>query len=229
MRRIPEDAMKITVNAGKWYWKFTYPNGMEQNNDQGLTVPLGQPIQIDLVSDDVVHAFYVPAFRLKMDVMPKPEGAQINRTWFEATKIGSFDILCAEYCGLEHSQMLSKVHVIPQAEFETWVQETEKAVKAAAEENPGEALFQSKGCFACHTTDGTPRIGPSFKGLYGKQEQVLTNNVERTITVDEPYLINSMKNPNQDLVKGYQPVMPPQNLTDEEIQHLIQYIKSFSE
>ena len=229
MRRIPEDAMNIQVNAGKWYWKFTYPNGMEQTNDQGLTVPVNTPVKVTLVSDDVVHSFYIPAFRLKLDVMPKPEGAKHNETWFQAKKTGDFDLLCAEYCGVDHAQMMAKVHVIPEAEYASWYNKATEDVETAKQENPGEMVYKSKGCFACHTIDGNKGIGPSFKNLFGKTEIVVTNGADREITVDEEYIRASLLNPGADIVKGFQPLMPPQVLTEEEINHLVEYIKSLKD
>jgi len=226
MKRIPDNTLDIVVNGGKWYWKFTYPNGLEQTSDQGMTVPIDQPVKLTLISDDVVHSFYVPAFRLKLDVMPKPEGSRVNETWFQATKTGDFHLLCAEYCGVDHARMLSKIHVVSRDDYDTWYASATEAHEEAKKENPGELAYKSKGCFACHSLDGNKLVGPSFKGIFGKQEVVVTNGQERTITVDEDYLRNSMKNPNADLVKGYQPLMPPQNLTDEEIEHLVEFIKS---
>ena len=226
MRRIPDNTLDIQVNAGKWYWKFTYPNGLEQTNDQGLTVPMNKPVKLTLVSDDVVHSFYVPAFRLKLDVMPKPEGAHYNETWFQAIKTGDFNLLCAEYCGVDHAQMLSMVHVIPDSEFNAWYDKATSELQQARKDNPGEMVYKSKGCFACHTVNGEKGIGPSFKGLYGKEEIVLTGGQERQITVNDEYIRNSLKNPTSDIVKGFQPLMPPLPLTDEEVEHLISYLKS---
>lgn len=229
MRTVPPDAMEIKVDAGMWWWKFTYPNGLEQNTLQGLTVPVDTPIYLPLHSVDVIHSFYVPAFRVKMDVVPKAKGETLNYTWFEASQLGSYDLFCAEYCGLNHSQMISKVHVISKADYSAWLVESLTEQQELETESPGKALLISKGCFACHSTDGSKLIGPSFKGLFGKTETVLTDGLEREIQVDEDYLKRSMMEPGKDIVKGFQPLMPPTPLTSEEILHIIDHIKELGE
>lgn len=229
MRNVPEDAMEIKVDAGMWWWKFTYPNGLEQNTAQGLTVPADTPIYLPLHSNDVIHSFYVPAFRVKMDVVPKAAGAKDNYTWFEASQIGDFDLFCAEYCGINHSQMISKVHVLTKPDFQAWLDEQSAGFIKQQAENPGKALLMSKGCFACHSSDGSTLIGPSFKGIYGKTETVVSNGVEREITINDEYIRQSIMEPSKDIVKGYQPLMPPLPLTAEEIDAIIEHIKELSE
>ncbi len=229
MRNVPEDAMEIKVEAGMWWWKFTYPNGLEQNTAQGLTVPADTPIYLPLHSADVIHSFYIPAFRVKMDVVPKADGAEDNYTWFEASQLGSFDLFCAEYCGLNHAQMISKVHVLTKPDYQAWLDEQSAEHLKLQAENPGKALFTSKGCFACHSTDGTKLVGPTLKDLFGKKETVVTNGEDREIVVDEAYLKVSMMEPNKDLVKGYQPLMPPLPMTADEVSAIIEYIKELSE
>ncbi|MCF7806982.1 MAG: cytochrome c oxidase subunit II [Candidatus Marinimicrobia bacterium] len=229
MRSVPENAMEIQVDAGMWWWKFTYPNGLEQTTGQGLTVPVDTPIYLPLHSVDVIHSFYIPAFRVKMDVVPKAEGEKLNYTWFEAGKPGDYDLFCAEYCGLNHAQMLSKVHVLSQEDYDAWFAEASKAQAKLKSESPGKALLISKGCIACHSTDGSKLIGPSLKGLIGKTETVLTDGAERTITVDDTYLRRSLNEPAADIVKGFQPLMPPLPLTPQEVDDLIQYIHELSE
>jgi cytochrome c oxidase subunit 2 len=225
MRNVPEDAMEIKVDAGMWWWKFTYPNGLEQTTAQGLTVPADTPIFLPLHSVDVIHSFYVPAFRVKMDVVPKPEGAPDNYTWFEASQLGSFDLFCAEYCGLNHSQMLSKIHVLTKPDYLKWMDEQLALQKANQALNPGLALLTSKGCIACHSSDGSKLIGPSFKGVFGKKEIVVENGVELEITIDEAYITESIMEPSKKIVKGYQPLMPPLPLTADEIAAIIEHIK----
>ncbi len=229
MRNVPEDAMEIKVEAGMWWWKFTYPNGLEQSTAQGMTVPADTPIYLPLHSVDVVHSFYVPAFRVKMDVVPKPAGVKDNYTWFEASQIGSFDLFCAEYCGVNHAQMISKVHVLTKPDYQAWLDQQTADHEKLLAKNPGKALTISKGCIACHSTDGTKLIGPSFKGLFGKTETVVTDGVDREITVDEAYLKRSIMEPAKDIVKGYQPLMPPLPLTAEEVAAIIEHIKELSE
>lgn len=225
MRNVPEDAIEIKVDAGMWWWKFTYPNGLEQTSAQGLTVPADTPIFLPLHSVDVVHSFYIPAFRVKMDVVPKPAGVEDNYTWFEASQLGEFDLFCAEYCGLNHAQMLSTVRVLTKPDYLKWMDEQMALQQAEIAKNPGRALLASKGCIACHSSDGTKLIGPSFKGLFGKQEIVVANGEEFEITVDEAYLKESIMEPAKNIVKGYQPLMPPMPLTAEEVAAIIEHIK----
>lgn len=229
MRNVPENAMEIKVEAGMWWWKFTYPNGLEQSTAQGLTVPADTPIYLPLHSVDVIHSFYIPAFRVKMDVVPKAPGAENNYTWFEASQLGDFDLFCAEYCGLNHAQMISKVHVLTKPDYLKWMDEQLAEQQSQMEKNPGKALLTSKGCIACHSTDGSKLIGPSFKGLFGKTEIVVSNGEDREITVDEAYLKQSIVEPAKDIVKGYQPLMPPLPLTADEVMAIIEHIKELSE
>jgi cytochrome c oxidase subunit II len=233
----PDDAMKVMVTGRMWSWMMEYENGVQAAE---LTVPVGRPVRIDLASQDVIHSFYIPAFKVKQDAVPGVPGLFL---WFVANQVGDYDVFCAEYCGLSHSKMLSKVHVLPQEEFDTWldaegakVAELKKAT-AAAETGGGDAgnlhivgeqLAKSKGCVACHSMDGTKLIGPSFKGAYGKSETVVTAGAERTVKVDDAYIKKSLLDPMSDVVKGYQPLMPSQQglVTEGEIRALAAYIKS---
>lgn len=226
IRNIPANAMKVKVTAGKWYWKYKYENGVEQSDKQGLRVPINTPIELDMISNDVIHSFSIPAFRVKWDVLPGINGRENNKMWFEATKNGEFEIFCAEYCGLDHSRMMSKVVVLPKPEFEKWYAAAGEGVAAAADDNPGEKLYNSKGCFACHSTDGSKKVGPTFKGLWGKTHKVVTGGTERNQIVDEAYFIKSLKQPMEDVVKGFPPAMPPQNLSAEETKQIIEFVKS---
>ena len=226
IRAIPKDALKVKVIAGKWYWRFQYPNGVELSDKEGLKVPLNKPVVLELHSKDVVHSFFVPAFRVKLDAMPVPEGRAPNTMWFQATKTGNFEIFCAEYCGLDHSRMLSKVVVVEPNEFDSWYQKTGAEAAQATQKLPGEKLYTEKGCFACHSIDGSKKVGPTFKGLFGKTEHVTTGGSKRKITADETYLKKSILEPAADIVEGFPPAMPPQNLTEKEVKDLIEYIKS---
>ncbi len=216
MREVPEEAMPIEVTGQMWAWSFQYPNGKTSSE---LYVPLGKPMRMNLHSPDVLHSFFIPAFRLKEDVVP----GKNNYMWFEATALGTYDILCAEYCGQRHSYMLSKVHVLPEAEFSAWLDKRDE--DAGAPE--GLRLLKAKGCLGCHTTDGTPRVGPSFKGLYGREEVVLSGGVEKTIIEDEAYIRRALLQPTADVVKGFPPIMPSQAgvLSDAEIDAIIAYLK----
>jgi len=213
MRDIPEDAMQVTVKAQMWSWVFEYENGKQSTE---LIVPTGRPVSLNLTSSDVIHSFFVPAFRLKEDCVP----GRTNHAWFEATRDGEFNLFCAEYCGERHSAMLSLVKSIPGKEFDEWL-----GVDTGPPE--GTQLLTLKGCVACHTIDGSKLIAPTFKGMFGSTETVVTDGVSRQITVDEEYIRKSILDPNADLVEGYQALMPPQRdlLTDEEIDAIIEVLK----
>jgi len=244
MRDVPEDAMTIDVTGRMWSWRFEYENGVQTDT---LYVPLNKPIRVNLKSQDVLHSFYIPAFRVKHDVVPGNEQGYI---WFQPNDLGSYDVLCAEYCGQQHAYMTSKVVVMPEDEFKNWMAEkasTKPVSDSTATRNmmetteteqvnekqekevpPGYALLNDYGCIACHTMDGTPMVGASFKGLFGKKQIVITNGKERRITVDEAYFKKSIRQPEADIVKGYDPIMPEPDgqITDEEIQAMIDYINT---
>lgn len=140
--------------------------------------------------------------------------------WFNAEKLGSYDIFCTEYCGPGHSHMLSKVIVMPESDFDKWY----KSKEAAAGEK-GLNLLRSKGCLGCHTVDGSKKVGPTFKGLFGKKVTVLTNGKERVVTADEEYLKRSVLQPGSDIVKGYPNLMPTIPVTQEELEEIIEYLE----
>lgn len=213
IRRVPEGAMTVKVMARQWSWQFTYENGKQSDT---LRVPLGKPVKLVLNSQDVIHCLYIPAFRIKEDCVPGLE----TYLWFTAREIGSYDIFCTEYCGLGHSGMLSKVVVSPQEDFETWYAGEEVAAEL------GLKLLQEKGCLGCHSTDGTKKIGPTFKGLYGSRITVLTKGMERVITADEEYLRRSILEPGADVVKGYPNIMPVLPVAREEQDIIIAYLRT---
>ena len=214
MRATPDNAYEIIVNARMWSWSFEYPNGVQSSE---LYVPTGVPVSLKLRSADVIHSFFVPEFRLKEDCMPGRE----NHAWFSTTRDGIFTIFCAEYCGELHSQMLSKVVSVPQAEFDDWL------VANTGNISP-ERLMAIKGCIACHTSDGTPLVGPSYKGMFGRKELVKTGDQIREVVVDEEYIRRSILDPKADIVEGFPDVMPPMagQITDEEIQVFVEYFKT---
>ena len=220
MRNPPADAIVVKVTGQMWQWTFEYPNGKES---QELYVPLNKAVKTDLISRDVNHSFFIPAFRVKEDVIP----GQANYTWFMATELGTFDIECAEFCGQRHAYMLSKVHVVPEDEFNAWLTAVDRV---AAAEPKGLQLVKGKGCIACHSLDGTAVVGPSFKGLYGKTETVVTGGAERAITVNEGYIATSILEPMADVVKGFSPIMPSfkGQLSDEEIAEIVNYLKELN-
>jgi cytochrome c oxidase subunit 2 len=217
MRHVPEGAIPVKAIGQMWAWSFEYENGKKSAE---LIVPLNKPVKLNLTSLDVIHSLYIPAFRIKEDVVP----GRNNYMWFTAQEVGEYNIFCAELCGDRHSYMLSKVKVLPEAEYTAWL----AASDAAVGEAPGLTLMKQNACVTCHSQDGSRIVGPSFKGLFGKKETVITNGVEREITVDEEYIRRSVYEPNADVVKGFNPgLMPTQKdkLTDEDVQKIIDYIK----
>ncbi len=235
MRTVPPDAMPIKVTARQWSWTFDYANGKETNV---LKVPVRKPVKLLITSADVLHSLFIPAYRIKEDCVPGME----TYLWFLPDQLGSYDLFCTEYCGVGHSAMITKVEVMPQKDFEEWYtgekveQEVEEkktaekgpSKKAAPASTEGARLIEVKGCVACHTTDGTPKIGPTFKGVFGKKETVIRSGQEREITVDEAFIKQTLLHPELDRVKGFPPIMPSQQglLTDKEIDESVGYIKT---
>lgn len=227
VRTMPEDAFAVDVLGKRWSWTFTYPNGKRTAE---LYVPEKQNIRLYLHApeNDVLHSFYVPAFRIKEDAVP---GRQTH-LWFKATVPGRYDIQCAEYCGTGHSRMLSKVEVMEKAAFDTWYGSDRSSPhdESAAKEE-GEELYRTLGCSACHSLDGSIIIGPSFKGIYGKKVKVLTEGKARELLVDDIYIRDSVRTPAKDVVEGFpEGVMPDlsDQITKEQMDAIIEFIKKQS-
>jgi cytochrome c oxidase subunit 2 len=222
LRNPPPDAMKVKVTARQWSWLFEYENGVRVSD---LRVPVGKPVLLLLTSQDVIHSFYLPAFKVKQDVVPGME----TRLWFQPNVAGTYEVLCAEYCGLQHSYMLTKVAALPEGEFNLWLKATAKEREAETAKGipAGPRLFQEKGCKACHSIDGTPLLGPTLKGTFGRTVTVLTGGKERAVVADEAYLRRSLVDPGSDVVKGFPPIMPSQKgiLTDSEMEEMVKYLK----
>jgi cytochrome c oxidase subunit 2 len=202
--------------ARQWSWLFEYENGLKASE---LRVPLGKATHLALTSQDVIHSLYVPAFKVKQDAVP----GMVNHLWFQPMEVGTYDVLCAEYCGLQHSYMLTKVIVLPEDEFKKWYEEGKE--REAKLPPSGLKVFEEKGCKACHSIDGTLRVGPTLKGLFGKSVTVMTDGTERKVLANKDYLRKSILEPNGDVVKGFPPIMPLEKMTEDEINELIQYIK----
>ena len=229
-RIVPRDAMVVNVTARQWAYSFSYPNGRRTTE---LYLALNKPFKMELHSLDVIHGFYIPAFRIKEDVVP----GKNNYTWFQPTMLGTFDIECTVVCGVGHATMLSKVKIVPVSDFEAWYFGDEDAplpgqTKVAATSvrppvDPAMALLNAKSCLTCHSVDGSVMVGPTFKGLYGGKEIVKdAMGKEREVAVDEARLAKAIKEPNAEIVKGYPPVMPAAQLTDAELNEVIGLIKS---
>ena len=216
LRDVPPGSMQVTAVARMWSWSFQYQNGKTSSK---LYVPVGKPVQVDLESRDVIHGFYLPAFRVKRDVVPGMK----NHVWFVAPKPGSYDIFCSQYCGTGHSAMIATVEAIPEAQFAAWLKEGK-----GGGAHPALALMEKHGCLGCHSLDGSKKVGPSFLGIWGRKETVETGKAKRVLVADEAYLRRSIVEPAADLVEGYPAVMPPFAgvLTEEEVRLLIDYFRS---
>lgn len=218
----PADSMDVRVVAQKWKWDFYYPEAGVTSDS--LVVPAGENVRLTMSSKDVLHSFFVPDFRVKKDVLPN----RYSVVWFNAPDAGEHNIFCTEYCGDGHSVMLNTVEVLEPAAYDAWLTE-QVAAASAPRPGPGielgELLYKEKACNGCHTADGSALVGPTFKGLYGKSEALEDGS---TVTVDDDYLRESIEAPAAKIVKGYAPSMPPfeGQLTDEELNSLIDYIKT---
>jgi len=243
MKDVPADAMLVKATGQMWSWMFEYDNGVQSDT---LRVPVGRSVHVELESKDVIHSFYVPAFRIKQDLVP----GKTNYVWFTGEEPGAYELFCAEYCGQRHSYMLSQVVVMPVDEYNAWMDKEVKFLaepdSAAAEGKApegadggepkmdtaaliarGKKLIKVKGCTACHSVDGEEMIGPTFKGLFGKEQMVVAGGKEKQVVVDENYLRDSILNPQAEIVKGFDPLMPPQGdlINDQELDAIVAYLK----
>jgi cytochrome c oxidase subunit II len=221
LRTPPKEAMELHANAQKWKWTFDYKCPTGGMTDDTLHVPIDRPVRMIISSVDVLHALYIPSFRTKMDAVP----GRYTDLWFQATKAGDYPVFCAEYCGTSHSDMLTHIVVHPAGEYETWLRTAcEKADSMVGPER-GKKLYTQQGCDTCHSVDGTAKIGPTWKGLFGKSEAIADGS---TLKVDENYLRESMMDPAAKVVKGFAPSMPTYQgkLSDKDVDGLIEYIKT---
>ncbi|MET0961288.1 MAG: cytochrome c oxidase subunit II [Noviherbaspirillum sp.] len=262
--KAPAEALELEVLGQQWQWRYRFPGaggklgradtslvsgtnpfGLDPRdpvaqdnvlvNSNEVHLPLDRPVKIILRSHDVLHDFYVPQFRARMNMVP----GMISSFWFTPTKAGRYEVLCAQLCGVGHFSMRGMVVVEEAAQFQAWLarQPTfalamagQGAAQPAAGAGPGAALLatgqsiaQSRGCIACHSVDGSGGVGPSWKGLYGKQETLADGS---TVLADEAYLKKSIRDPAAQVVKGYPPIMPKSDVSDEELAALLAYIES---
>lgn len=232
---VPKDGMDIYGLGRQWMWEFKYPTGQRELNV--LHVPVGRTVRLTLISADVIHSFYVPAFRVKRDVLP----GRYTTAWFEATKPGDYPLFCAEYCGTEHSGMLGRVIVMAPKDYQAWLDQNRITSASVIAENTsrsaqpgatapqtmaqaGAQLFQHLGCYVCHRPDGKG-AGPSLVGAYGKPVQLINN---QSVLADTNYIRDSIIDPNAQIVAGYDPVMPTyaEQIGEDELMKLVEYIKS---
>ncbi len=217
MNRPPNDAMQIYVVGKQWMWKIQHLDGVREINE--LHVPVGQSVRLTMTSEDVIHSFFIPAFRMKRDVVP----GRYSTAWFRATKPGDFHIFCSQYCGTKHSGMIGTVHVMEPPAFEAWLSGGSGSESLASS---GAKLFVQHACNTCHRSDSLAR-GPNLEGLFGKPVRLQNG---QTVVADEQYIRESILMPQAKLVEGFQPIMPTfQGLISEEgLLELVAYIKSLS-
>jgi cytochrome c oxidase subunit 2 len=232
IRQSPSDAVEMYVIGRQWMWKLQHPEGRREINE--LHIPVGYPVKLIMTSEDVIHSFFVPAFRVKQDVLP----GRYTTLWFEATRPGTYHLFCAEYCGTSHAQMIGRIVAQTPADYGRWLngggQRTSEAGGSRAAALPetdmakaGAALFKTYRCDDCHKEDDDSRA-PALRGLFNKSVALEGN---RTAIADETYLRESIVTPNARVVKGYQPNMPTfqGQLDEDQILQLVAYIKSLKE
>jgi len=225
LRRPPADSLHVTVMGQMWQWSYQYDNGKRSDV---LYAPEGRPIKLTLKSLDVIHSFYIPAFRIKEDAVPGRD----NYLWFKPEGIGPADVFCAEYCGVRHAYMLSKIEVIKPEDFYAWLNKdvplpaAGTATNAATAKLDGRAVFQAKGCLACHSTGADRLVGPGLGGLFGRKHIVVVNGTEKETIADADYLRRSLTDPAAELAKGYANQMLKVPLTDAEMAALLEYMKT---
>jgi len=214
----PANAMAVQVTAQKWSWLFSYPNGVSAPE---LHVPEDTPVVLTMSSLDVLHSMYIPDFRVKQDVVP----GRYTKLWFRPKHAGDFQIYCTEYCGRGHSDMLSKVQVHTQADYDKWMDAEGNFIDKMPAPEAGAKVYGKYGCKQCHSVDGLPLTGPTFKGLWGKPQPLKDGS---TVTVDENYVRRSILEPQAQVAAGFEPVMPTfqGRITDREIGVLIEYLKT---
>ncbi len=213
--RPPDDALQVYVTAKQWMWKTQHLGGQREINE--LHIPVGVPVRLTMTSQDVIHSFYIPAFRTKQDVLP----GRYTTEWFTATKAGKYHLFCAEFCGAKHSGMIGYIYAMPRRDYEAWL--TEGAAEGSLA-SYGEKLFHQYGCANCHHFDKQGRA-PALTNLYGQSVEIQGGG---TVRADDAYLRESILNPGAQIVYGYQNIMPVFSglLNEEQVIQLIQYIKA---
>ena len=211
----PTDALEINVVAKQWMWKVQHAEGRSEIDE--LHIPTGRPVKLIMTSQDVIHDFFVPAFRVKNDVLP----GRYTTLWFEATKPGAYRLFCSQYCGTQHSGMIGHIIALEPAEFQTWLSGGAVAVSMAT---AGENLFRKLGCISCHAANDSGR-GPSLAGLLGKAVRLQSG---ATVTADENYIRESILEPQAKIVAGYPSIMPTFKglISEDGIMQIIAYLKS---
>lgn len=209
-------AADIGVTARQFFFEFRYPDGRKSANE--LRVPQGSPVKLVMISSDVIHGFFIPDYRIKQDILP----GQYTTLWLSPDKAGTFDIFCTQYCGVGHSTMRARLVVMPPAEYAQWA--AGAAVTGPPTAARGKQLLETSGCLGCHSVDGSPKVGPTFKGLFGRKVALAEGP---TIEADEGYIRESILDPGAKVVKGFPKVMPTfkGTLSDDDVAAIIAYMK----
>ncbi len=215
----PADAMEVLVTGKQWMWKLQHPSGKREINE--LHVPLGQPVKLTMTSEDVIHSFFVPAFRVKQDVVP----GRYTQLWFTPTKLGDYNLFCAQYCGTDHSKMTGWIHVVTPAEYQQWLKGAAANGPQLSPEEAGKALFTAKGCLVCHNPDVPVTLGPKLAGVWGSKVKLMDGS---EVLADEDYMRESILNSQAKIVLGFPPVMPlfKGTISEEEVMQLLAYLKT---
>ncbi|MGV0876424.1 cytochrome c oxidase subunit II [Martelella sp. FLE1502] len=213
----PPDAMEINVVAKQWMWKFEHAGGQREIDE--LHVPVGEPVRLSMASQDVIHSLYIPALRLKQDVVP----GRYTSLWFTADKPGTYHLACAEFCGADHSEMTGRFIVMEKPAFAAWLEQAGTDASLAAE---GEKLFRDNGCSGCHSPAATVKA-PDLEGLYGSPVPLADGSM---VTADDQYIRDSILLPQSEIAAGYPPIMPTFKnvLSEDEVMKLVAYIKSLA-
>lgn len=212
----PQNAIEVYVVGKQWMWKIQHSTGQREINE--LHIPVGRKIKLIMTTEDVIHDFFVPAFRIKMDVVP----GKYTTEWFEATKVGTYHLFCAEYCGMNHSGMIGQIVVMEPREFDNWLSGNMGNQTPAV---AGQQLYQSLGCVSCHGANGEGGRGPTLAGLFGRDTRLTTG---QTVRADEAYIRESIINPQAKLVEGFGPIMPTfqGQISEDQLVQLQAFIKS---
>jgi len=215
----PANAIEIQVAGKKWQWQFEYPDGLRTLNE--LSVPLNRPVRLVMTAEDVIHSFFVPGFRIKKDVLPN----RYTEAWFQATRPGTYQIFCAEYCGKGHSDMLAKINVLDDQAYQKWLVEGDESLKTMPLKELGALIHENRGCATWHSLDGTRGQGPSWKGIWGTTEKFVDGS---SAVVDENYVRESILEPQKHVVQGYEGIMPTYQglLRPRELLGVIEFIKT---
>ncbi|WZO97680.1 cytochrome c oxidase subunit II [Isosphaeraceae bacterium EP7] len=219
----PADASEIYVVAKRWMWYLQHPEGRREQDE--LHVPLGKAIKLVMTSQDVIHSFYVPAFRVKQDVLP----GRTTALWFRPTKAGAYNLFCAEYCGSDHSRMIGTVYVMEPSDYERWLTGGPESGGRVSMASAGEQLFQKNHCSDCHSPAGQPNRGPTLVGLHGGNAPIQQKGGSVSmVKADDAYIRESILDPRAKLVAGFEPIMPSfkDQISEQDLFQIIAYIKS---